>query len=82
MMTLRNAEGKAVPFGAIIQDEDGSEVGVVGPEGQAYAAGLPEKGTLAVKWGSNVEQTCHVHFDMSIASEIAGYRMLDGMCSQ
>ena len=36
MLTLKGRDGRALPFGSRIENEAGQEVGIVGPEGQAY----------------------------------------------
>ncbi|QXA57389.1 fimbria/pilus outer membrane usher protein [Providencia rettgeri] len=65
-----------VPFGAIAtllnfeRDEldDGFDdviSSIVGDGGQVYLTGLPEKGTLSVKWGNGTDQQCLADFDLT-----------------
>ena len=61
MLTLRT-DGRALPFGSRIENEAGQEVGIVGPEGQAYVTGAPEAGTLKVIWGQEVNRQCEVKY--------------------
>lgn len=70
MMTLR-FNNKEVPFGAVITLDDKSadrkekRSAIVGDSGQAYLAGLPEKGRLYVKWGGGQNSQCYVDYDLS-----------------
>ena len=34
MLTLKDRDGRALPFGSRIENEAGQEVGIVGPEGR------------------------------------------------
>lgn len=58
-------EGKPVPFGATASlmgvDDQGS---IVGEGGQVYLGGMPEKGTLLVRWGSRGDAQCRVPFTL------------------
>ncbi|MRG17284.1 hypothetical protein GIJ71_21585, partial [Stenotrophomonas sp. MY17] len=49
MMTLKDAQGKPVPFGAIVSQNTTSSI--VGDEGSVFLTGMAEKGTLDVSWG-------------------------------
>lgn len=62
LMTLMS-NGAVVPFGAtvnIVGDETNS--GIVGNNGQVYLSGVPDKGSLNVKWGHGAAQQCRVDF--------------------
>ncbi|MCB5315721.1 fimbria/pilus outer membrane usher protein [Yersinia intermedia] len=68
LMTLKHGSG-VVPFGAVAalanaggSDESGS---IVGDGGQVYLTGLPESGTLWVKWGETSERQCRVNFNLA-----------------
>lgn len=56
--------GKPVPFGAIVtlKGDSVSQGGIVGDDGQVYLSGMPEKGTLQVKWGNAANTGCMVPF--------------------
>ena len=62
MLTLKGRDGRALPFGSRIENEAGQEVGIVGPEGQAYVSGAPEAGTLKVIWGQDAAAQCEVKY--------------------
>ncbi len=68
LMTLKHGDG-VVPFGAVAalanSDTDGESGSIVGDDGQVYLTGLPERGTLWVKWGETPERQCRVNFDVS-----------------
>lgn len=68
LITLKHRDN-VVPFGAIAsltEVPDGHEThSIVGDDGQVYMVGLPEKGTLNVKWGNGKSQQCDVPFDLS-----------------
>lgn len=66
LMTLMQANGKAVPFGATATLMDDKQVGsgIVGEDGQLYISGMPEKGTLQVSWGKSQAQQCRAAFTL------------------
>lgn len=69
LITLRRNNG-VVPFGATASlngDKDNSSI--VGDEGQVYLRGVPDKGTLNVKWGDGASQHCTVAFTLPINNE-------------
>lgn len=67
LMTLKYGE-TVVPFGAIASlegvSDDHATHSIVGDGGQVYMVGLPEKGTLNVKWGNGKNQWCDASFDL------------------
>lgn len=55
--------GKPVPFGAIAALKgEADQSSIVGEGGQVYLGGMPEKGTLQVKWGTTPDSQCQVPF--------------------
>ena len=75
LIDLQSPQGE-VPFGAIATlvmpqnteaDASVEEAisSIVGDGGQVYLTGLPETGTLSVKWGREAHQQCLAHFDLS-----------------
>ena len=64
LMNLRY-NGKPVPFGAIAALKGEADQGsIVGDGGQVYLGGMPEKGTLQVKWGTTTDTQCQVAFTL------------------
>lgn len=47
-------DGKTLPLGSIVSNEDHSTEGIVGENGMAYLTGLEKQGTLTVNRGSRV----------------------------
>jgi len=81
MLTLKRLDGRPLPFGSRIENEAGEEVGVVGPEGQAYVAGAPEAGTLKVVWGQDATAQCQVKYALPQEDSPSPIRHYDGNCS-
>lgn len=69
LMTLKQRDGKPVPFGAMAspageKDTKDSYAAIVGDGGQVYLSGMPEKGSLLVKWGTGSAGQCTVHYEI------------------
>lgn len=68
LMTLKHNK-TVVPFGAVAsltrQKKGEENSAIVGDGGLVYMNGLPESGTILVKWGSSSSQRCTVSFDIS-----------------
>ncbi|EAB9082579.1 fimbrial biogenesis outer membrane usher protein [Salmonella enterica subsp. enterica serovar Muenchen] len=59
LLTLIRADGRPVPFGAVVSI--GSELGntgIVGDGGEAYMSGVPQKTKVNVRWGKAQQQSC------------------------
>lgn len=70
MMTLTQADGKAVPFGTTVtlvsdESENAPEAGMVGELGATYLSGLPEQGQLLAQWGKTPDQQCRVQYQLT-----------------
>ncbi|MQR02498.1 fimbria/pilus outer membrane usher protein [Glaciimonas sp. GS1] len=53
-LTLKQSNGKDVPFGASIQDsKSNKEVGIVGEHGVTYLTGVKSDAELVARWGNN-----------------------------
>ena len=86
LMTLERA-GTVVPFGATVSIKDDTQPGgrnasIVGDAGQVYLSGMPEKGTLLVKWGRAADNQCQVAFDLNRNKKVVGtpVRKAQGEC--
>lgn len=68
MITLTQKNGAPVPFGAIaVLDTDSKtdqNSSIIGDAGLVYMSGLPEKGTLSVKWGQDTTRQCRIRYDL------------------
>ena len=80
LMTLLYANGKPVPFGAIVSalDSQGDEGFIVGDAGQVYLTGLAQSGQLKVQWGSGSDEQCHVSYNLPKAAK--GITNMSGHC--
>lgn len=69
MITLLQRNGKVVPFGAIVKDENTGKANIVGEDGIAFMSGLPEKGKLNIVWGNNTDSQCIAEYDLTARNE-------------
>lgn len=67
LMTLKTADGKVLPFGALVSAGENSSI--VGDDGQVYLSGMPENGQLKVSWGNDSDQQCRVNYQIKPAPQ-------------
>nr|WP_241679986.1 FimD/PapC C-terminal domain-containing protein [Serratia oryzae] len=81
-MTLLQAGGKPVPFGAQAALQGAAEVNssIVGDGGQVYLTGMPESGVLQVQWGAQPDQQCRVNYRLPAPTAEPGVPMINGQC--
>ncbi|MGV2287769.1 fimbria/pilus outer membrane usher protein [Trinickia sp. YCB016] len=65
ILDIKDDNGKPPPFGARVIDEDGQEVGMVGPDGQSFITGAGDHGTLRVRWSKRAGDECKLTFDVT-----------------
>ncbi|WP_334042410.1 fimbria/pilus outer membrane usher protein [Burkholderia ambifaria] len=53
VIRARRADGAPVPFGAVVTDARGKDLGVAGQGGRIFARGLMERGELQVHWNED-----------------------------
>jgi len=58
LIAVRRPDGSEVPFGAVVSDARGNEVGLTGQDGRIYLRGVPDNGILTVSWGDEPGQNC------------------------
>uniref|UniRef100_UPI00398429EF fimbria/pilus outer membrane usher protein n=1 Tax=Enterobacter mori TaxID=539813 RepID=UPI00398429EF len=58
LMTLKRADGRAIPFGATASQAHQDGEFIVGDGGQVYLTGMHEKGTVNVSWGKTADSHC------------------------
>lgn len=63
ILRVRKADGQVVPMGAEAFDSQGRQVGVVGQAGTVFARGVPDRGTLTVRWGSVAGAACDFPYE-------------------
>jgi outer membrane usher protein len=68
MLTLKGRKGEPLPFGSMVENEAGQEMGIVGPDGQAFVTGAPPSGRFTVRWGRRDEDRCT--FGYSLPEEV------------
>jgi outer membrane usher protein len=56
------ANGEPLPFAAEVLDEQGNNVGVVGQASKLFVRGIPDQGSLLVKWGDTPDSQCRVAY--------------------
>ncbi|WP_159282857.1 fimbria/pilus outer membrane usher protein [Rahnella variigena] len=78
LMTLVQANGTEVPYGALatLQDQNVG-AGVVGDAGQVYLTGLSETGELSVKWSGGL---CRVTYTLPPDKGAAGLYEMRNVC--
>ncbi|WP_175888341.1 fimbria/pilus outer membrane usher protein [Burkholderia contaminans] len=61
------ANGAPLPFGAVVRDETGKEVGIVAQASKIFARGLNDRGSLTVQWGNDGRSVCRVAYELPVA---------------
>lgn len=80
LMTLTQANGQPVPFGAIVSSANApSNSSIVGNNGQVYITGLPDSGILKAKWGSAASEQCNINYSI-LARADSGIQSLNETC--
>lgn len=84
LMTLKQADGNAVPFGAtaVLNDESKTANGIVGEEGQLYISGMPDKGEIEVSWGKDQGQKCRVLLQLPEEKDNSGIVIVNAVCQK
>ena len=80
MLTLTGRKGEPLPFGAVVENEAGQEMGIVGPDGQAFVTGAEPSGRLTVRWGQREEDRCTVPYSVPEERNPLPIREMDGQC--
>ncbi|WP_374122290.1 fimbria/pilus outer membrane usher protein [Variovorax boronicumulans] len=81
LMTLTDRRGGMLPLGSKIENETGQEVGVVGPESQAFVTGAGASGNLTVRWGQGPADQCVVPYSLADEKNPPPIRELKGQCA-
>lgn len=79
LMTLTQANGQPVPFGAIVTlsgNKDNSFI--VGDGGQVYLTGISSSGSLLVNWGS---EACSARFTLPQKTD-SGITLINALCQK
>jgi len=81
LMVLTDRKGRVLPLGSKIENEAGQEVGIVGPEGQAFVTGAGNSGRLTVRWGQGPADQCVVPYSLPDEKNPPPIRELNGQCA-
>lgn len=65
IVNLSNQQGVAIPFGAMVIDEERSVSGIVGDNGNVFISGLAPVGKLKAKWGKMEDQQCLFDYEIN-----------------
>ncbi|AYZ63511.1 fimbrial biogenesis outer membrane usher protein [Burkholderia multivorans] len=75
VIRARQADGAPVPFGAVVTDAAGKDIGVIGQGGKLLARGLGEKGELKVQWEKgDGEAVCSMSYSLPVRKRASGYQ--------
>ncbi|MNP31129.1 F1 capsule-anchoring protein precursor [compost metagenome] len=76
VLTLLQANGQPVPFGAQVVDANGEALGVVGQAGQALVS-TRKAGNQRVQvlWGGAADNACQLSIDPQALDHDGGYRL-------
>ncbi|WP_436876621.1 fimbria/pilus outer membrane usher protein [Siccibacter turicensis] len=81
LMTLTQANGKPVPFGAMVSVEGQAGQGfIVGDAGQVYLSGMQNHSILTVKWGDTQKAGCHINVDLNNVDADPGLLTASQVC--
>ncbi|EKS9798745.1 MULTISPECIES: fimbria/pilus outer membrane usher protein [Burkholderia] len=80
VIRARQADGAPVPFGAVVTDSDGKDVGVIGQGGKLLARGLAEQGELNVQWEKDEGKgNCKIAYSLPVRKRASGYQPLQSL---
>ncbi|MEB7932418.1 fimbrial biogenesis outer membrane usher protein [Enterobacter quasiroggenkampii] len=80
LMTLIRSNGEPVPFGAMVTASDNASGNIVSDSGQVYLTGMPQKGSLLLKWGNASKEQCSVSYRLPEKTPASGVIELNATC--
>ncbi|NTX79284.1 fimbrial assembly protein, partial [Serratia proteamaculans] len=83
LMTLTQANGQPVPFGATVSDTDPAATpggSIVGDGGQVYLSGVAPQGSLQVKWGNGNGEQCRINYQLPQTVQPGGIGQIEEVC--
>lgn len=78
MFTLKRKSEHPVPFGAVASLKEGDATGIVDELGRLFMAGLPDAGTINIKWG---KEHCSISFSLTDENKKSDLHMLSAVCA-
>ncbi|WP_313109324.1 fimbria/pilus outer membrane usher protein [Atlantibacter sp.] len=67
MISLKRADGRPVPFGALATVDETGINGIVDDSGTLYLSGVQDHFSLTIAWGNEAKQRCHA--DVSLPDD-------------
>ena len=82
LIQVRNADGRSMPFGAQVKDEQGQPVGMVSQGGRLYVRSEQNQGRLLVEWGAGADQRCTIDYQVPAGADASktGFIPLEAAC--
>lgn len=80
VLTLHDAQGRPLPFGAQVQDSQGMALGMVGQAGQVLLATHDQPQQLHVSWGEQADNRCLLTVEPKAIALRDGYRLHSQAC--
>lgn len=65
LLSAHFADGRALPFGAYVQDQQGHQISMVGPGSQIFLSGITPTDNFSIEWGKDQQQQCHLSAPLS-----------------
>jgi len=78
VFSIKRKNEQPVPFGAVASLKEGDSTGIVDELGRLFMAGLPNAGTIKIKWGM---EHCSINFSLANENKESGLHMLSAVCS-
>lgn len=82
LIQVRNPDGRSMPFGAQVKDEQGQPVGMVSQGGRLYVRSEQNQGRLQVEWGAGADQRCTIDYQVPAGADASktGFIPLEAAC--
>ena len=64
LMTVTRDDGKTIPIGSTVFDENGKEMGMLAQGGRFFNRSLAKQGKLTIKWGEREQQQCSANYTL------------------
>lgn len=80
VLTLHDAGGQPLPFGAQVTSSEGLVLGMVGQAGQALLNIDEHPQQLQVRWGDSTDNRCQLTLDPEAIAIVGGYRLHTQLC--
>ncbi len=84
MLQLVDGQNNYIPFGAIVTNMNGVNASenssIVSDNGQVFMTGLPQSGSLIVKWGKKATQACSAAYQFPDTDNSIGIKQTKLIC--